>query len=245
VASLAVTDDLEKTLPTPSERAPVGAGLILCIWVALTIALQAVVWVSGFKPQYLADAVEFGAARAEYFRVGEASVDVVRKAIRLQRETLPFWTTLARLGDFAFEPVMLCLRTLSIATMFAAFAALTGRTIGFMAGLRASALLQGYWVVSLALRVALTILLRRPEVETSMALILPPGGYPAALVVGLRQLDPFFLLGWFCLALGGWRRGQINLFMAFAICFGLAISEATVRIACTLVMGAGMRLSVF
>jgi hypothetical protein len=223
---------------------PSRAGPILVLWVGLTIALRATLWVTGFETKGLNDAVERGAARAEESRVGEIGDDVIRKAIRLQRETLPFWTTMARLGDFAVEPTLLVLRALAAATLFAAVAALTGRPIGFAAGLAGSSRVQGFWVLGLAVTVGLMAVLRRPDVETSLALLLPPGRYPAATVLLARQIDPFAILGWLALAWGGWRRRQVNLATALFIVFLLASTEMTMRVCCALITGAGMRLSI-
>jgi hypothetical protein len=219
-------------------------GSVLALWIALTIALHAALWVTGFEPKGLADAVGQGAARAEASGVGEVSDDLIRKAIKVQRASLPFWTTLARLGDFAVEPALLAGRAITVATLFAAAAALTGRPIGFTAGLTGAAWVQGFWVLGLAVKVGLMIGLRRPDVETSLALLLPPGRYPAALVLLARQADPFLILGWLALALGGWRRHQVNLATALVLCLLLASGETAVRLACGLITGAGMRLSV-
>jgi hypothetical protein len=208
------------------------------------IALRATLWVTGFEPKALADAVDRGAARAEASRVGEVGDDVIRKAIQLQRDTLPFWATLARLGDFAVEPTALVIRALAVATLFAAVAALTGRPVNFPNGLVESAKIQGFWAFGLAMRVALVIALRREDVETSLALLLPPGTHPAAVVLLARQADPFALIGWGALAWRGWRRGQVNLVTAIVLCGMLAISEAIVRVSCGLIVGAGMRLSI-
>ena len=93
------------------------------------------------------------------------------------------------------------------------------------------------------MRVGLTIALRRTEVETSLTLLLPPGSYPAAIWVALRQVDAFALLGWSALAWGGWRRGQVGLLTALAVCGSLWLVESTIRIGSILVLGAGMRLT--
>jgi hypothetical protein len=208
------------------------------------IALRAVVWVTGFEPKALADAVDRGAARAEATRVGEVGEDLIRKAIALQRDTLPFWTALARLGDFAFEPTALVVRALAVATLFAAVAALTGRPVRFSNGLTESAKIQGIWVFGLGLRVALMVALRREDVETSLALLLPSGTHAAATVLLARQADAFALIGWTALAWRGWRRGQASLATAIVLCGMLAIAEAMIRVSCGLVVGAGMRLSI-
>ncbi len=244
MSSLVAGDEFNSLTAPATERKPLGPGAVLAIWVILTILLNAAIWVTGFVPSELNQAVDQGAARAEISRVGEVGDDVVRKAIHLQRDTLPFWTMLARLGDFVFEPLFLMGRAIAIATVFAALAALTGRPIGFTEGFRAASLAQGYWVLSLAVKVVLTIALRRSDVETSLALLLPPGTHHAALVVAIRQLDPFVMLGWFSLAWGGWRRHQVNLFMALFVCMMLATGETGLRLITSVVMGAGMRLSI-
>ncbi len=230
--------------PRASARVPARPGSILCLWIAAMVGLQSVLWVTGFKHRSLDDAVDRGAARAEQRRTGEVGDDLIRKAIRLQRETLPFWTTLARLADFAFEPAALAARAVAVATLFAAIAALTGRPIGFMAGLRAASWSQGFWVLSLAVTVGLMVGLRRADVETSPALFLPPGRYPAAIILLARGADPSLLWGWLAMAWGGFRRRQVNLPTALVVCLGLMMAETTVRVGCGLIAGAGMRLSI-
>lgn len=220
------------------------AGPILGLWVAVAIALRALLWATGFEPKALADAVDRGAARVEATQIGEVSDDLIRKAIRLQHDTLPFWTALARLGDFAFEPTALVVRALAVATLFAAVAALTGRPIGFSKGLAESATIQGVWVFGLTVHVALTLALRREDVETSLAVLLSPGTYPASAVLLARQADPFALIGWGMLAWAGRRRRQVNLATALVLCGMLATAEAVVRVVCGLVVGAAMRLSI-
>ena len=74
--------------------------------------------------------MEKGAARVESLGIGEIGDDLIRKSIRTQRDTLPFWTVLAMLGDFLVEPVSLAVRALAVATAFGALAALTGRSVG-------------------------------------------------------------------------------------------------------------------
>ena len=225
-----------------------GSGSRFAFWlslaVALTIVLRGLLWVTGFEARALTSAVEQGAARVEQKGVGEVGDDVVRKAIELQRSTLPFWTTLATLADFALEPFSLVMRALLTATVFSALAALTGRPIRFGRALDASALIQLYWVAGLATKVGLTIALRRTDVETSAALFLAPGRHPAVLVVLLRQADLFAFIGWLALAWSAWKRGQANLFVAVLVVFSLALGEATIRAACTLLVGGGMRLSI-
>jgi hypothetical protein len=151
--------------------------------------------------------------------------------------------TLALLDDFAAEPLALAVRATLAATLFSSLAALTGRPAGFDRALAACAAAQGFWVLGLAVRVVLMLALRRGDVETSLALLLPPGSYPAPAWVALRQADAFALLGWAVLARGGWRRGQVNLATAVLVCALLALGEAALRTGATLVIEAGMRLT--
>jgi hypothetical protein len=219
------------------------AGAILVAWMGMLVLLQAVLWVSGAETTRVGEAVEFGAAKAETRGIGEQADEVVRKAIRLQQDTRPFWITLALLGDFVFEPLGLAFRALLVATLFSGLAALKSRPSGFRQALTACALAQGFWVLGLAVRTALTLILKRPEVETSPALLLSPGLYPAAVVVAMRQLDVFALLGWLTMALGGWKRRQVGFLGAFVVCGMLWGIESIVRMETSLVIGAGTRLS--
>ena len=225
---------------------PVGNGHALRwlgLWLALTIALQGALWATGFRAAALAEGVERGAARAESARVAEVGDDLVRKAVKLQESTLPFWTILAAIGDFVVEPLALVMRALLAAVLLGGLAALVGRPPGFERALADNAGAQGFWVLGLAVRVALMIALKRGDVELSPTLALPPGVYPATWVVGLRQLDPFALLGWSAMARGAWGRGQANLAVAGLVCGLLWAAEAAVWVTFTLVFEAGMRLS--
>ncbi len=219
------------------------AGFWLTLWMIAVVLLQGAVWVTGMRPYTLAVGVERGAAKVEAQQIGEVGEDVVRRAIQLQRDTLPFWTTLTLLADFVAEPLFLAARALAVATLLSGLAALTGRPVRFAEALGGSALLQGIWVLGLAVRVGLMVKLSRPEVETSPTLLLPPGTYSAPVWLALRQLDAFALAGWLALAWSGWRRGQASLLAALFVCGGLWLVESAIRVAAGLILGAGMRLT--
>jgi hypothetical protein len=227
---------------TELDPAP-RSGPILLLWMALVVALQGGLWAAGARTTALAVAVETGAARIETQGIGEVGDEVIRKAIRLQRDALPFWTTLALLGDFVGEPLALAVRAVAVAVVLSSWAALAGRPARFGHALAECSAVQGFWVLGLAVRVVLMVALRRADVETSLVLALPAGSYPAAAWVALRQADAFALLGWTALALGGWRRGQVHLATAAVACALLALGEAAVRVGATLVLEAGMRLT--
>lgn len=239
-----VSDQVSRN-PAKGEtgRSAPGFGTILGFWVLAMVLLQVGAWLSGVRGYGLAVAVERGAARVEGGIIGEVPDDVIRKAIQTQQDSLIFWATLTALGDFVVEPASLVLRAILAATLFAGFAALGGRPIRFEHGLAACAWAQGFWVLGLAVRVALMILLRQPDVETSATLFLPAGTYPATTWVALRQLDVFALLGWTTMASGGWRRGQANLVGSLLICMVLWGTEAILRMSIALILGAGMRMT--
>ncbi|MDB5350202.1 MAG: hypothetical protein JWN86_1449 [Planctomycetota bacterium] len=233
----------------PAEPLPLGgddpphAGSILALWMALMVLLQLAFWISGARSTALADAVEVGAARVESRGIGEVGDEVVRKAIGLQHDSRWFWTVLALIGDFAVEPIGLALRAGVVATLFGGIALLKGRSVEFSRGMSSCAMVQGFWVLGLAVRVVLAILLRRPEIETSPTLFLSPGPHPGTVWVTLRQLDVFVLIGWLALAWGGWKRGQVGIFGAAMVCGVVFSIEAICRIMFSLVIEAGMRLS--
>jgi hypothetical protein len=227
---------------TAADEAPRFAPILL-LWVALVVVLNGAVWLAGIETAGLAEAVEEGAARAESVKIGEVGDDLIRKAIRTQHDTRPFWTVLAFLGDFLGEPVVLAGRALAVATAFSAAAALRGRTIGYDRALAACSAAQGFWVLGLAVQAALMLALRRGDVETSAALLLPPGTYHAAVALLLRQLDPFVLTGWAVIAAGAVRRGQLGWFGALVVVALFAATEAVARVDIGLLTGAGMRLS--
>jgi hypothetical protein len=212
---------------------------------ALVVALNGARWMGGFPTGLLAQGVEQGVAQAESRAKGEVGDEIIRKAIRTQRETLSFWSALAVIDDFLIEPALLGFRAVAAATLLTAAAALMGRSLQYDRALVECAYAQGFWVMGLAVRLALLILLRRgeDEVETSLALFLPPGSYPAPLWLILRQLDLFALLGWVVMARAGWKRGDAPLIVAVAICASLGLLELGVRVATGLLIGASIRLS--
>ncbi|AMV36061.1 hypothetical protein [Planctomyces sp. SH-PL62] len=218
------------------------AGSLLILWAVLILDFQGLLWLSGAKTLALRQAVEQGAARVESRAVGEIGDRQIQKAIRDQRATLRFWTALALIGDLVVEPLAPAVRALLAATLLAALAALAGRPVGFPLALDECAVLQGFWVLGLALQTALVFALPTLEADASMALLLPSGTYRAASWVAWRQVDAFALLGWAALILGGWRRGQANLATAIVACTSLAAIETAIRIGTTLVTGAAMRL---
>jgi hypothetical protein len=230
--------------PVAAGRGPADAraGPALALWMTLTVVLQGLLWLSGSKERALTAAVEQGAAVVESRTVGEVRDETIRRSIRAQRETLRFWTALALLGDFVFEPLALALRAAAVATCLSGLAALAGRPVRFGAALAECATVQGIWVLGLATRVYSVVAFGGAEVETSLTLALPPGTCPAPLWVALRQVDVFALLGWAALARGGWRRGQVNLAAALLACGLLWSSEAALRTAWTLTTESGMRL---
>ncbi len=205
--------------------------------------LHGVAWLSGHRGHAVVEAIERGAARVESRTLGEVPDAAIRKAIGLQQDTLPFWLTLTALGDFVFDPLGLAARAVLVAVLLASAAALSGRSVGFDAGLASCAKGQWPWVLGLAVQVALMAVLGRDEAETSATLLLPSGTHPAATWVVLRQLDVFALLGWLSLAVAGWRRGQANLLTSGLICAVLAVAEMASRASWILFLGAGMRLT--
>jgi hypothetical protein len=221
---------------------PSRLGPTLTLWVVLTVFLHGALWLSGWKSLILAEAVEQGAAISESRTFGEVHDETIRRSIRTQRNTLPFWTVMTLLGDFLFDPAALCVRALAVATIFCAIAALRGARAQFGPTLAACVLAQGFWVLGLLVRLFLMVVLRNPDVETSLTVFLPPGTYRAPLWVALRQLDPFPLLGWYWLARSGWRLGQVNKATALFTCMALLALESALRIAWTLTIESGTRL---
>jgi hypothetical protein len=234
--------DGEPSRTGTGEDAP-RSGPILVVWVVLTFVLQAALWVSGARTTALSEAVEAGAAKVETREIGEVGDDVVRKAIALQQDTRTFWTVLIAFGDFVVEPLSLPLRAGLVAVLFAGIALLRGRKSEFASGMAGCAVAQGFWVLGLAVRAGLCIALKRAEIETSPTLLLPPGVHPGAAWVALRQLDVFVLLGWVAMARTGIVRMRIGWVPAVAVCVVLFLIEALFRIQFSLVIEAGMRLS--
>jgi hypothetical protein len=244
MGALALEPETDRPAHRPVAPEPAKAGPLLALWVAMTVSLLGALWVAGFRTAALAGAVDQGAARVESIGVGEVADEAIRKAIHVQHETRPFWTVVAFLGDFLGEPSALVARALVAATAFSAVAALTGRAVGFDRALAACAAAQGFWVLGLAVRAGLMIATRSGDVETSAALFLTPGRHPAALALGLEQVDPFVLMGWWVVASGAVRRGQIGWAGALGVSAAIAATEAAARVGIGLLLGAGMRLTV-
>lgn len=219
------------------------AGPILVLWMILTFGLQASLWITGAKTTSLSDAIEAGAAKTESRAVGEVGDEVVRKAIALQHDTKTFWTVLALFGDFVVEPISLPLRAGVVSVLFAGVALLRGRKFEFASGFAACAWAQGFWVLGLAVRAALAIGLKRAEIETSPVLLFSSGTIHGALLVGLRQLDVFALLGWIVMIRAGVVNIRAGLGWAILITLVLFLIEAVFRVQFSLLVEAGMRLT--
>ena len=222
---------------------PFPAGPVLMLWIVLSLMLQGAIWVSGARSAALADSVEFGTGRVETRGIGEVGDDVIRKAIAIQHDTSKFWTVLALFGDFVVEPLSLVFRAGTVAMLFGGIALLRSRSGSFASGFSACALAQGFWVLGLALRAALAIGLKRSEIETSPTLLLPPGTHPGLVWAILQQFDIFALLGWVAMAKCGVVRMRAGVVPSVLICLVLFLLEAVVRLQFSLVIEAGMRLT--
>ena len=225
----------------PHDRMPRPVAPLLIAVMGAVVLLQALAWGSGVRGRGLAEAVERGAARVEERSVGEVAEADIRQAIDDQRDTLRFWAVLLAVGDFLVEPIAPALRAVLAASGFAAVAAMRGRPVRFEEVLGGAASAQWLWVVGLAARAGLMAATGRPEVETSAALLLPPGAYPAALWVALRQVDPFVILGWVAVGRSGWRLGLVGRGAAASICLALWAVEASIRTGVAITLGAAMR----
>ena len=181
--------------------------------------------------------------RAEIEGQADDNEETIRERVRTQQDTVPFWTALTMVGDFVLDPAMLALRAAVVATIFSALAAMFGRTIRFDLAMAESVSCQWLWVLQAAITVTLTLALPNKSIETSLVLLLPSGTHGVVSWVVLRQLGFLIVLGWFALAWCGWRRGETGLPSALVWCISLAATEAAVRTALVLLVGAQMRLA--
>jgi hypothetical protein len=214
------------------------------VWIALLLAIQAGSWSSGFRPAVIASAIDEGSARVETQSLGEVEDEVVRKAIQTQRATLAFWSTLVGLGDFLVDPLFLVIRASLVSVAFASLAALRGKPIQLGRTLDESARLQGFWVLGPAVQLALMVLLRRTQVETSAVLLLAPGEHPGWLWAVLSQFEAFVLLGWVGLVAAAVGRGQARVVGAVLVALSLWTLELAIRVGGSLVVEAGMRVAI-
>ncbi len=212
-------------------------------WIALVVVLNGVIWSTGVPDYSLAKAVETGAAVVEKQQLGEESEDVVRKAIQMQRDTLPFWTVIAALGDFLVVPLTLGLRAFAVAVAMSAVAATTGRQVRFPMAMYECIAWQGVWVLAIAVRVVLMLVLQRSTVSTSVLMFLPQDFFTASQWTLLEQIDCFALLGWLGMAWSTWRRGQANLLVAVLVCVALALTEFSVTFGLSLAVNLSMRMA--
>ena len=234
-------------MATESHRSnlPRRPGPPLAVWVVLLVLIHAADWLVGDRSPRLVQAVDQGEAKVEAQTAGtDLSADAARKLIQLQRDTRPFWTTLALLGDFGVDPLALILRPLTVATLFAAWAALAGRPSGFATALVESATLQGFWLVGPGLTLGLTLARISAQPDTSLSLFLPPGAHSVWIWTTLHQADIAALCGWLALAGTGRRRGQVSLVVALLTVVPLVVAEVAARGVAAAVLGAGMRLTI-
>jgi hypothetical protein len=168
---------------------------------------------------------------------------VIRKAIQMQRDTMPFWATLQLVGDLVIAPAMLGIRAVAVAAIFSAWAAMRGRPTRFGRAMAESVRWQGVWVLSAVTQLVLTLMLAGREIDTSLAVMLPPGEYHASVWMSLKQMDLFAMFGWCALAMGAWRRKQAGLIMAVLITLFLFLLENSVASSFNLILGAAMRVS--
>lgn len=240
---------MEQPASTPNGGTPAGDtpkwGWMLAVWMSLVVILHGIIWTTGVPDYDLAEAVEKGAARVEQRSVGEDSEDVVRKSIKLQRDSLPFWTVIGAVGDFLVAPGWIALRALLVAVALSAVAAVCGRPVRFPAAMRDCVAWQGVWVLGLAVQVVLMLVLHRSDIETSVVLLLPPRIYAAREWVLLDQIDCFAVIGWLGLAWSACQRRQTNLYMALLMCFLVAALEAQIHGGFSLLVNLGMRLAIF
>jgi hypothetical protein len=220
-------------------------GWMLTVWMSLVVVLHGAIWTTGVPDFDLTDAVEKGAARVEQRSVGEDSQDVVRKSIKLQRDSLRFWTVICVVGDFLVAPAWIALRALLVAVSLSAVAAVCGRAVRFPAAMRDCVAWQGVWVLGLAVQVVLMLVLQRSDIETSIVLLLPPRIYAAREWVLLNQIDCFAVIGWLGIAWSACQRRQTNLYLALLTCFFLAALEIQIRGGFSLLVNLGMRLTIF
>jgi len=249
-ASPSVPNASDPAIPTPNldhatfEPFP-GPLAWLGFWITLAIAAAAALWLTGYRDYQIASAIQTGERIIEFQSIGERDDQTIREAIRVQRASIPFWTTLRMLTDFVFLPLGLAARALAAATLAAAWAAIWGRPHRFADGWRESAAVQGFWAVGLALQTGLIIALGQPEATFSAALWLDPTvTQPAWLNLSLRWLDGFALAGWIALAWGIRQRGQAGISGAVLLTLMLMSLEFLLVIPWELVLGAGMRLTV-
>jgi len=229
--------------PTVNDNETPPWGRWIAFFIVLTAVLNSVPWLLGYRQLGIATAVEQGAAKVEQRMLGEDSPDVVREQIELQRDSLKFWTVVALIQDFLFGPLVLVFRAGIVAVAFSALAAVSGRRPRLPIVMSDTVRWQGMWVVGFAVRAALTLVLDRGNVDTSIAVFLPAASFSATTWTTLQQLDMFGLVGWLGMAWSGWRHQQANVVTALLICIVLAAIEISLFASGSLLINLSMRLT--
>lgn len=223
------------------QTAPPYAGRLSLI--VLTIALSNLsLWCFGIRQQEIFDAVEQGAAVVEENMIGEIDEEQVRDAIRMQRKTFGFWSTLLMLGDLVFAPLSPVLRAIIVTVAFSAAAALCGRPVGHGVALAENITWQTFWAAGAGLEALMRIAVSA-NASISWVVFMPANEYPASTVHQLAILNPLALCGWVAMGWFAWKRRQANGVVAGFLIVFLASMETSVHGTLLTMLGSLMRLS--
>jgi hypothetical protein len=224
-----------------SSSPPYGGRLSLMV--VLVALSSAALWCFGIRQQQILDAVEQGAAVIEERTIGDVEQDEIRESIQTQRQSIPFWSTLAILGDLVIEPMAPVFRALVLTIAFSSFAALFGRPVAYGVALADNVTWQWFWVAGVVLDSMLKIVVS-PAAANSLLVFLPAKEYPANTVITLAAVNPLAICGWLVVAWAAWKRKQVNWFLALFIVLVLALTEASIRGSLLATMGALVRLTI-
>lgn len=227
--------------PVVDQTAPPYAGKLSVVVLAIALANLSL-WCFGIRQQEIFDAIEEGAAVVEKNTIGEVEEDQVREAIRTQRRSFQFWSTLWMLGDLVLGPLSPVLRTIVVTVAFSAAAALLGRPVGHGVALAENAGLQAFWGAAAVLEATMRLVIS-PDATVSWLALMPPDQYPASAIAQLTVLNPLAVCGWCAMGWFAWKRRQANWFVAGMIILVLALMEASVIGSLQSTMGSLMRLS--
>ncbi len=224
------------------SSSPPYAGRLSLMVMSVAIAMAAL-WCFGIRQQQILDAVEQGAAAIEERTLGDVEQDEIRESIRIQRQSISFWSTLAILGDLLIEPLLPAFRALALTVAFSSLAALFGRPVALGVALADNITWQWFWVAGIVLDSALKIGIS-PDAGSSLIVFLPAKEYTASLAIGLAVMHPFAICGWLAVGWAAWKRRQVNWFLAGLVVVVFAFSEATIRSRLLATMGALVRLTI-
>ena len=214
--------------------------LIVSFWSLIWVLQASFCWSTGYRDSRLQASIEKGVSEIESRERLNHDPAVISQKRESQRSTSSFWRTIWKIGDYALNPFALFFRLWAIPLVVSATALVGGRLIP-PEEIRPNV---SRWMILALPRPGIELLCAIGKNSSTDAiglnLILPDGNYPAILYQSLAQLDFFWLtsMGFTVLVISKynhlkWQKVAIG-------CTLVTLLEWSVRIACALIVGAGI-----